>query len=121
VPGHGETPGHGATSFGAVIRRLVPLLTVGVLAACGSSSDDTGAATTEGSTVTDTEPAPSAPATTDTTTDAPSGSTDPDDAGGAAVAVPAALDFSAPLVGGGDIEVAALAGRPVLLWFWAPW
>lgn len=34
---------------------------------------------------------------------------------------PAALQFSAPLIGGGDIELTTLAGRPVLLWFWAPW
>lgn len=37
------------------------------------------------------------------------------------VAVPAALQFSAPLVGGGEIEMGEFAGRPVLLWFWAPW
>lgn len=35
--------------------------------------------------------------------------------------IPAALQFTAPLIGGGDIELGALAGRPVLLWFWAPW
>jgi hypothetical protein len=37
------------------------------------------------------------------------------------IGAPAALQFTAPLVGGGDIEMATLAGRPVLLWFWAPW
>jgi hypothetical protein len=40
---------------------------------------------------------------------------------GGVVDVPDALEFSAPLVGGGEIELGALAGRPVLLWFWAPW
>ncbi len=30
------------------------------------------------------------------------------------------LDFSAPLVGGGTIDGSSLAGRAVLLWFWAP-
>ncbi|WP_017626556.1 redoxin domain-containing protein [Nocardiopsis chromatogenes] len=34
---------------------------------------------------------------------------------------PAALDFSAPLVGGGEIDGAELEGEPVVLWFWAPW
>lgn len=34
--------------------------------------------------------------------------------------VPAALDFTAPLVGGGTFDGAALAGRPVAFWFWAP-
>jgi ABC-type glycerol-3-phosphate transport system substrate-binding protein len=31
-----------------------------------------------------------------------------------------ALDFTAPLVGGGTLEGASLRGRAVLLWFWAP-
>jgi hypothetical protein len=30
------------------------------------------------------------------------------------------LAFSAPQVGGGTIDMAAYAGQPVLLWFWAP-
>lgn len=37
------------------------------------------------------------------------------------VATPAALDFNASLVGGGQIEGGDLAGRDVVLWFWAPW
>jgi len=36
-------------------------------------------------------------------------------------AVPAALDFTANLVDGSEIEMGQYAGRPVLLWFWAPW
>jgi peroxiredoxin len=35
--------------------------------------------------------------------------------------VPAALQFSADAVGGGTIDVASLAGKPTVLWFWAPW
>jgi hypothetical protein len=35
-------------------------------------------------------------------------------------AVPQSLAFSAPEVGGGTIDMAAYAGQPVLLWFWAP-
>jgi len=34
--------------------------------------------------------------------------------------VPQSLSFSAPKVGGGTIDMAAYAGQPVLLWFWAP-
>ncbi|MDA2813196.1 redoxin domain-containing protein [Nocardiopsis sp. RSe5-2] len=42
-------------------------------------------------------------------------------AGGSGGGAPAALDFSAPLVGGGEIDGADLQGEPVVLWFWAPW
>jgi hypothetical protein len=35
--------------------------------------------------------------------------------------VPAILDFEAPLVGGGTLDGAELAGAPVAVWFWAPW
>jgi peroxiredoxin len=35
--------------------------------------------------------------------------------------VPEALQFSAPLVGGGQFDGASLAGRPAVLWFWAAW
>ncbi|MGK0277238.1 MAG: hypothetical protein ACI9N0_003639, partial [Ilumatobacter sp.] len=55
-----------------------------------------------------TEPAATEPAAADT---APA-----DDV----VVAPAALQFSAPLVGGGEIDAAALAGKPTLFWFWAP-
>jgi hypothetical protein len=37
-----------------------------------------------------------------------------------AAAVPQALALSAPRVGGGTINLADYAGKPVLLWFWAP-
>ena len=33
---------------------------------------------------------------------------------------PALLQFSAPLVGGGDIDATSLAGKPTVFWFWAP-
>ena len=35
-------------------------------------------------------------------------------------AAPAALQFSAPSVGGGAIDFTQFAGKPVVLWFWAP-
>ena len=37
-----------------------------------------------------------------------------------AVSVPDVLAFSAPRVGGGTVDLADYAGKPVLLWFWAP-
>ncbi len=39
----------------------------------------------------------------------------------APVAVPPILDVSATTIDGNEIELGAYAGRPVLLWFWAPW
>lgn len=39
----------------------------------------------------------------------------------APVAVPEILDVSATTIDGNEIELGAFAGRPVLLWFWAPW
>ena len=47
--------------------------------------------------------------------------TEPEGPEGPTVAVPALLDFTAPAVGGGTVEGADHAGKPVALWFWAPW
>ena len=77
-------------------NKRIALVALGLawpLAACG----DTGAATTA-----------TAPATINETTGAPNGS------------APAALQFSAPSVGGGEIDFTQFAGKPVVLWFWAP-
>jgi hypothetical protein len=41
-------------------------------------------------------------------------------AAGAAPAVPDSLAFSAARVGGGTVNLGDYAGKPVLLWFWAP-
>ena len=71
------------------------------LMGCGGSADDATSA-----------PSTTAETTAPTTTSAVSGETPQ--------AVPDALAFSAPLVGGGELDLATLAGRPVLLWFWAP-
>ena len=35
-------------------------------------------------------------------------------------AVAEALRFTAPVVGGGELDAQALAGQPVAFWFWAP-
>lgn len=89
-------------------RRLAPLLAAGlVLAACGSGDDSASE--------------PAAVATTTVVTPTAEPAADPTDGGVVPADTPAALQFSAPLIGGGDIELTTLAGRPVLLWFWAPW
>lgn len=94
--------------MGAVLRTmLLPVALVGALAACGGGDDAAGE--------------PVAAATTAAPSDTGSAAAPTEPADGGVIAAPEALQFSAPLVGGGDIEVASLAGRPVLLWFWAPW
>lgn len=93
----------------AVFRRLLPICLAGVLVACGGGADTESSAT---------QPAPAVVTEAPAATAAPTGGSD---APAPVGAVPAALDFSAPLVGGGTIELGASAGRPVLLWFWAPW
>jgi len=35
-------------------------------------------------------------------------------------AVPELLQFTAPAVGGGEIDAAVFAGKPTVFWFWAP-
>ena len=45
-----------------------------------------------------------------------------DEKGGqVADSVPENLDFSGTTVSGDEFQGASLAGRPTLLWFWAPW
>ena len=68
--------------------------------ACGNNNDIDGGA-----------PAASAPASS-AVTDVPD-VTDVAD-------VADALRFTSPLVGGSSIDGASLAGRPAVLWFWAP-
>lgn len=36
-------------------------------------------------------------------------------------AVPTALDFTAPLVDGTELDVRQFAGEPVVFWFWSPY
>ena len=75
--------------------------------------------------------APVADAPDETTTPSPGDTVAEDaDAGSAgagdpattepAVVVPEALQFTAPLVGGGTFDGAAVAGKPTVFWFWAP-
>lgn len=114
-----------------MLRRTLPILAATVLVACGAgatpsdgASDVPAAPTASPSSAPPTAspnsapPAEGTPATIATSTDVTG---DPTGDATSGAVVPAALQFSAPLVGGGEIELGALAGRPVLLWFWAPW
>lgn len=53
----------------------------------------------------------------ETSSVAPSGVSAPS----AVAAVPTQLDFTAKTVGGPEFSGATLAGKPAVLWFWAPW
>ena len=86
-----------------MFRRALPVLAATLLVACGGGADPEATPATDA-------PAPAA-VTSDAASAPTNGSTD----------VPAALQFTAPLISGGEIELGELAGRPVLLWFWAPW
>lgn len=86
------------------------------LAGCASAEPDTPPADDAAGTSSATESAADAPADETETDDAAA-----EDDAEPAVAVPAAMDFTAPTVAGGELDVAALAGEPTVFWFWAPW
>ena len=67
-------------------------------------------------------PSPEAPGTDAPATDAPADATTAPaaDAAEPAAVVPEILAFTAPLVGGGTFDGAAVAGKPTVFWFWAP-
>ncbi|MFC9971610.1 TlpA family protein disulfide reductase [Spirillospora sp. NPDC127200] len=76
------------------------------LAACGGGSEDPAPATAAApQSSASGEPAESG----EPTKEAP------------AKGVPAQLKFTAEKLGGGTFDGASLAGKPVVLWFWAPW
>ena len=90
-----------AGSVRTVRRLLLCAVGVALLAACG----DPASSSTE----------PTTPAV-GAAVGAPGSTTAAPDHG----AVPDSLAFTAPRVGGGTINMADFAGKPVLLWFWAP-
>jgi hypothetical protein len=84
-------------------RSLAVIALAGLLlAACGETSDSGAATTADGS-------------TTNSTTNSSTGSTS-----GTGTPVPEALQFRAPVVGGGELDMSAYAGQTVAFWFWAP-
>ncbi|MCJ1676167.1 redoxin domain-containing protein [Streptomyces sp. APSN-46.1] len=62
----------------------------------------------------------SASSTAPTPVQSPSPS-DAGTSGSAGAQVPAVLDFAATTVEGQPFDAKALAGKPTVLWFWAPW
>lgn len=97
-------------------RTLLPAtLTAAVLALAGCAGEDSAPAGDAGS----------APAEASSPAQPPTGADDGDgggDGGGAAEAkVPEALTFTANTVDGKPFDAKTLAGKPVVLWFWAPW
>lgn len=78
-----------------------------VLAACGGGSDD-GADVAAPATEPAAQPADDA---------APASESE---SGGVVGDAPEILQFTAGLVGGGDIDASELAGSPTLFWFWSP-
>ena len=84
------------------------MLVVVFLAACASSRERAPGGETDA--ITD----PSASAPSSLTSVSSPGSSVPAD-------VPEILDFEAPLLGGDSLRGASLAGRPLAIWFWAPW
>ncbi len=91
-----------------------------IVAACGGS---------DGGSVADpvSEPAAAettAPVATDAPTgadvDAPTEADAPAADPAPAADAPEILRFSAPLVGGGELDAASTAGTPTAFWFWAP-
>ncbi|MFM7535980.1 MAG: hypothetical protein ACKO91_09340 [Acidimicrobiales bacterium] len=88
------------------------------LAACGDDSASSSVGAAQG-TITNATAAPaigaapssSAPATSIATGVATTG---------AAATVPEVLRFQAARIGGGTVDAAAYAGKPVAFWFWAP-
>ncbi len=93
---------------------VVGLALAMVASACASgSSGSSGGALPADDRVSSSPEATQAPAT--------GGEGDGKEATSAPAAVPEILDFQAPLVGGGTLEGAELAGAPVAVWFWAPW
>lgn len=84
------------------------MLGLAALVGCGEQTPPEGAAATPESS--------STPTATDPT-DRPDRS-DTDDLPGP---LPDSLDFTAATVEGDQFKGASLAGKPALLWFWAPW
>ncbi|MBW6439714.1 TlpA family protein disulfide reductase [Actinoplanes hulinensis] len=87
------------------VPRLVLIMLATALAAtgCGTTPDASPAPATSSGPVTSSGPAATATAKAE------------------AVAVPKSLSFTGTTLAGEKFDAAGLAGRPAILWFWAPW
>ncbi|MCT7353520.1 redoxin family protein [Streptomyces sp. 15-116A] len=95
-------------------RTLLPAaLAAAVLtvAGCGTGDGDASGAGTASSQT-------SSPASEPARSPAPSGG---GESGAAGAEVPEALRFTATTVDGKPFDARTLAGKPTVLWFWAPW
>ncbi len=101
-------------------RRFAATISLSlVLGACGAASS----APDDAAPVSDAPAATAVPNDAAAATDAPSADAPADEAAVElpdAQTVPAALQFSANLVGGAEFDAATLAGKPTVFWFWAP-
>jgi thiol-disulfide isomerase/thioredoxin len=61
------------------------------------------------------------PAASTSSAESPAPQAGAETGGGTPSAVPTSLDFTGTTVAGDAFEGESLAGRPTLLWFWAPW
>ena len=96
---------------------LVAGLVLALVASACTSGEPDPSARASGDRVSSTPPATQGPSTVGGAGDGGEGK----DATTEPVVVPEILDFEAPLVGGGTLKGAELAGAPVAVWFWAPW
>ncbi|MFV2101300.1 redoxin domain-containing protein [Micromonospora sp. LOL_024] len=94
-------------------RRFTGVLTAALLAAvlagCGADAEATRS--------------PDVPAATTPPVSAPGSppTSAPDSPPASPVSVPETLRFAGKTLDGAAFDAATLAGRPVVLWFWAPW
>jgi len=85
------------------LRRLLPIIgAAALLAGCAA-------------------PVVSTPSTPITPADLPSGAVSVAASAEAPAAVPATLRFTGKTLDGASFDAARMAGRPTILWFWAPW
>lgn len=86
---------------------------------CATPAEDGSVSEPESGDVVESESTQDATSTSDTsaTTDSTPVGTEPAEP----VSVVEALDWSAPLIGGGSITMSDYSGQQVLLWFWAPY
>lgn len=91
---------------------LVSILAGLLVAGCGGGGGGPDRTTGDGG---GQAPLPSGPASS------PSGTSPSGTPPSVSVDVPAVLRFQATTVEGGQFDAATLAGRPVVLWFWAAW
>lgn len=101
------------------MRRLAIALVAPLAISLASCGGEAATTTTEAPASTS-SPESAAESVEEAPDDATDDTTD-DSAGDSSAAVPELLDFTSTTVAGEDFDGASLAGRPVVLWFWAPW